>query len=30
MDSFSVHHEEFSTVHTAMGMCHTDYGETAC
>jgi hypothetical protein len=25
MDSFSVHHQESSTVHTAIGICHTGY-----
>ena len=23
LDSFSVHHQESSTVHTAIGICHT-------
>jgi len=26
-DSFSVHHQESSTVHTAVGICHTGYGD---
>jgi len=26
-DSFSVHHQESSTVHTAIGICHTGYTE---
>jgi len=26
-DSFSVHHKESNTVHTAMGICHTDYAD---
>ena len=26
-DSFSVHHQESSTVHTAIGICHTDYAD---
>ena len=25
LDSFSVHHQESSTVHTAIGICHTGY-----
>jgi len=27
-DSFSVHHQEYSTVHTAIGICHT--GDADC
>jgi len=23
LDSFSVHHQQYSTVHTAIGVCHT-------
>jgi len=26
-DSFSAHHQESSTVHTAIGICHTGYVE---
>ena len=26
-DSFSVHHQESSTVHTAIGVCHTGYAD---
>jgi len=26
-DSFFVHHQEPSTVHTAIGLCHTGYAE---
>jgi len=26
-DSFSVHHQESSTVHTATGICHTGYAD---
>jgi len=26
-DSVSVHHQECSTVHTAIGMCHTGYAD---
>jgi len=26
-DSFSVHHQESSTVHTAIGICHTGYAD---
>ena len=26
-DSLSVHHQESSTVHTAIGICHTGYGD---
>ena len=26
-DSFSVHHPESSTVHTAIGICHTGYAD---
>ena len=26
-DSFSVHHQESSTVHTAIGTCHTGYAD---
>ena len=26
-DRFSVHHQESSTVYTAIGMCHTDYAD---
>jgi len=25
--SFSVHHQESSTVHTAVSICHTGYGD---
>jgi hypothetical protein len=27
LDSFSVHHQESSTVHTATGICHTGYAD---
>jgi len=27
LDSFSVHHQESSTVHTAIGICHTGYAD---
>jgi len=27
LDSFSVHHQESSTVHTAIGICHTCYAD---
>jgi len=27
LDKFSVHHQESSTVHTAIGICHTGYAE---
>jgi len=27
LDSFSVHHQEASTVHTAAGVCHTGYAD---
>jgi len=27
LDSFSVHHQESSTVHTAIGVCHTGYSD---
>jgi len=26
-DSFSVHHKESNTVHTAVGICHTGYAD---
>ena len=26
-DSFSVHHQESTTVHTAIGLCHTGYAD---
>ena len=26
-DSISVHHQESSTVHTAIGICHTGYAD---
>jgi len=26
-DSFSAHHQESITVHTAMGICHTGFGD---
>jgi hypothetical protein len=26
-DRFSVHHQESSTVHTAIGICHTGYAD---
>jgi len=26
-DSISVHHQQSSTVHTAIGMCHTGYAD---
>jgi hypothetical protein len=28
LDSFSVHHQESSTVHTAIGICHTGYADS--
>jgi hypothetical protein len=28
MDRFSIHHQESSTVHTAIGICHTGYAKT--
>jgi len=28
LDSFSVHQQEFSTVHTAIGICHTGYADS--
>jgi hypothetical protein len=28
LDSLSVHHQESSTVHTAIGVCHTGYADT--
>jgi len=27
-DSISVHHQEFSTVHTAIGICHTGFADS--
>jgi len=27
LDRFSVHHQESSTVHTAIGIWHTDYAD---
>jgi len=27
LDSYSVHHQESSTVHTAIGICHTGYAD---
>ena len=27
LDSFCVHHQECSTVHTAIGICHSDYAD---